>query len=99
VRLHAPAEQIAAKITPPAGLVTPVNAQTCLLETGTDSLYDLCTYLAKLEVGFEMVDPPQLGAAARARRPVRRRRGLGAAGAQPREVGGPHLLPQRRPLR
>lgn len=62
IRLHAPAEALAEKIMPPAGLVQPIDAASCLFETGTNSLNDLVTYLTKLGVGFTVLDPPELRA-------------------------------------
>ncbi len=64
VRLHAPAEVIAQhdRVTPAAGLLTPVDRNSCILETGSGSLHDLVGYLTGLDVGFEVLDPPELRA-------------------------------------
>jgi predicted DNA-binding transcriptional regulator YafY len=62
VRLHAPAEVIADRVTPAGGLVTPVDEHSCILETGGDSLRDLVGYLTSLDVGFDVLDPPELRA-------------------------------------
>ncbi|WP_300013918.1 YafY family protein [Pseudonocardia sp.] len=64
VRLHAPAEVIAEhdRVTPAAGLLTPVDEHSCLLETGSGSLRDLVGYLTGLDVGFDVLDPPELRA-------------------------------------
>ena len=60
VRLHAPAEVVAERIPPAAGLLRPVDEHSCVLETGGDSLRDLVGYLTSLDVGFEVLDPPEL---------------------------------------
>jgi predicted DNA-binding transcriptional regulator YafY len=62
VRLHASAEAVADRISPAGGLLHPVGARTCILETGADSLGDLVGYLTGLDVGFEVLDPPELRA-------------------------------------
>lgn len=64
VRLHVSAEIIAEhdRITPAAGLLTPVDEHSCILETGSGSLRDLVGYLTSLDVGFEVLDPPELRA-------------------------------------
>jgi len=60
VRLHASAEALAGRIPPEAGLLVPIDEQTCLFQTGTNSLLGLVTYLTKLGVGFTAVNPPEL---------------------------------------
>jgi predicted DNA-binding transcriptional regulator YafY len=60
VRLHAPAEVIAERVTPAAGPLRPVDEHSCVLETGGDSLRDLVGYLTSLDVAFEVLDPPEL---------------------------------------
>jgi predicted DNA-binding transcriptional regulator YafY len=62
IRLHVAAEVIAGhdRMTAAAGLLTPVDEHSCILETGTNSLRDLARYLLGLDVGFEVLDPPEL---------------------------------------
>jgi predicted DNA-binding transcriptional regulator YafY len=60
VLLHAPAEAIAERLSPAAGLVHPIDEHTCQLETGADSVGDLVGFLTSLDVGFEVLDPPAL---------------------------------------
>jgi predicted DNA-binding transcriptional regulator YafY len=60
VRLHAPAEMIAEQLTPAAGLLQPDGEHTCILETGSDSPYDLLAFLSSLEVAFTVLEPPDL---------------------------------------
>lgn len=64
VRLHASAEVIAEhdRVTPAAGLLTPVDEHSCILETGSGNLRDLVGYLTVLDVGFDVLDPPELRA-------------------------------------
>jgi predicted DNA-binding transcriptional regulator YafY len=64
VRLHAAAEVIAEhdRITPAAGLLTPVDEHSCILETGSGNLRDLIGYLTGLDVDFDVLDPPALRA-------------------------------------
>ena len=62
VRLHAPAEVIAEhdRVTPAAGLLTPVDERSCILETGSGSVDDVIGYLTGLNVDFDVLDPPEL---------------------------------------
>ncbi len=60
VLLHAPAEKIAEQISPLAGQVTRVDAESCLLETGGYSLAVVGLYVALLGVEFEVLGPPEL---------------------------------------
>jgi predicted DNA-binding transcriptional regulator YafY len=85
IRLHASLAAMSERIEPGGGMLTPDGDDACVLETGTDSLRDLVTYLTKLDVGFTVLDPPEL-------REVLRElatRYLAAAGAPaPTEPGG-----------
>jgi hypothetical protein len=58
VRLHRPAAAV--RLPAAAGLVTPIDERTCLLETGAESLRDLVGFLTSLDVDFEVLDPPGL---------------------------------------
>ena len=60
IRLHAPAETLAERLPPAAGLLQPDGDHACLLETGSDSPYDLVAFLGSLGVAFTVVDPPEL---------------------------------------
>lgn len=62
VRLHAPAEVIADRIPPEAGLLTAIDEHTCQLDTGSDRLHDLAGFLGHLDVAFTVLDPPELRA-------------------------------------
>jgi predicted DNA-binding transcriptional regulator YafY len=62
VRLHAPAATIADRIPSTAGILTPIDDATCLLETGGESLDNLAGFLGALRVDFTVLDPPELHA-------------------------------------
>jgi predicted DNA-binding transcriptional regulator YafY len=66
VRLHAPAERMAAAVTPVMGAVEPVDEGHCLFRTGADTLEVLARYLALLGVDFDVVEPAELRAEVRA---------------------------------
>ena len=57
---HAPAAALAGRIPPEAGLLVPIDDETCLFQTGTNSLLGLVTYVTKLGVGFTAINPPEL---------------------------------------
>lgn len=60
VILAAPFEQIAERVYPSMGLLAPVDATSCVLETGAGSLHSLAAWIAGLGVDFTIVDPPEL---------------------------------------
>jgi predicted DNA-binding transcriptional regulator YafY len=60
VRLHAPAATVAEQLAPAAGLLQPDGEHASILETGSDSLYDLVAFLSSLEVAFTVIEPPEL---------------------------------------
>jgi len=60
IRLHAPVEVMAGRLSPEAGPLQPFDEHSCLLETGSDSLRDLVRYLTNLDVAFDVLDPPEL---------------------------------------
>jgi predicted DNA-binding transcriptional regulator YafY len=60
VTVHAPAEQIAARINPAVGVLQPVDAGTCVLDTGAARVEILAVYLGLLGADFEVDGPPQL---------------------------------------
>ena len=60
VTVHAPAAVIAEQINPAVGTVEPVDDQTCVLETGSDSLSNLAVHLGLLEADFTVTEPPEL---------------------------------------
>ncbi|TDE09471.1 helix-turn-helix transcriptional regulator [Jiangella asiatica] len=60
VRLHAPAERMAAHLPVAAGSVAPDGDDTCVLETGADSLDTLAVRLGSTGVEFDVLSPPEL---------------------------------------
>jgi predicted DNA-binding transcriptional regulator YafY len=60
VTLHAPVEDVAARVPPTAGLLEAVDSNTCTLYTGAPSLEILCVHLALIGVDFDVHDPPEL---------------------------------------
>jgi predicted DNA-binding transcriptional regulator YafY len=60
VVVHAPADEIASRITPAAGHVEARDAGSCVLDTGSDSLESFAVHLGMLGADFEVVDPPEL---------------------------------------
>lgn len=60
VRLGAPAAAVAEQIAPVGGVLTPTGPDTCELEAGGPSLFEIAGYVASLDVPFEIVGPPEL---------------------------------------
>jgi predicted DNA-binding transcriptional regulator YafY len=84
---HAAAEVVAASITPTIGVVTPVDATTCEVVCGSNSLDEVVLWFGLLDADFEVHEPPEL----RDRLKVLGRR-LASAGA----VSGPAPPPEKR---
>lgn len=60
VLIHAPLDQVRARVPPLAGYLRRVDANRCRLESGADSLSSLAVYVAALGEEFEVEDPPEL---------------------------------------
>ncbi len=60
VLVHAPADELAARLTPAVGRVEPRDAASCVLLTGADSLDGLAGNLGLLGADFEVTEPPEL---------------------------------------
>ena len=60
VLIHAPLQQVAARVPPLAGHLTAVKKRRCLLETGANSLRGLAWHLASVGEEFEVLNPPEL---------------------------------------
>jgi predicted DNA-binding transcriptional regulator YafY len=58
--LHAPAEVVAERVPPTAGVIEVVDAGTCTLSTGADTLDLLALHLALIGADFEVLEPPEL---------------------------------------
>ncbi|MBB4935481.1 putative DNA-binding transcriptional regulator YafY [Lipingzhangella halophila] len=60
VAVAAPAEVVAARISPAVGVVEAVDAGSCVLDTGADTLETLAVHLGMLGLDFEVHEPPEL---------------------------------------
>jgi predicted DNA-binding transcriptional regulator YafY len=60
VRLHAPADVVAAKLPFTLGPVQALEENMCLLNAGSDNPHMLAVHLGMLDVDFEITDPPEL---------------------------------------
>jgi predicted DNA-binding transcriptional regulator YafY len=60
VRVHAPAEEVRRRIPAAAGVVEAADEETCVLETGADTLETLAVYLGMLGADFKVDTPPEL---------------------------------------
>ncbi|WP_410605937.1 helix-turn-helix transcriptional regulator [Amycolatopsis sp. lyj-90] len=60
VTVHAPADEVTARINPAVGTVEAVDAKTCVLHTGADSVETLAVHLGLLGYPFTVEGPPQL---------------------------------------
>jgi predicted DNA-binding transcriptional regulator YafY len=58
--LHAPAEFVAERVPPTAGVIEAVDAGTCVLSTGADTLDVLAVHLALIGADFRVLEPPEL---------------------------------------
>jgi predicted DNA-binding transcriptional regulator YafY len=60
ITVHAPAEQVAQRISPAVGVVEAVDEHTCVLDTGADELETLAVYIGMLGVDFTVSEPAEL---------------------------------------
>ncbi|WET80855.1 WYL domain-containing protein [Amycolatopsis sp. QT-25] len=60
VTVHASAEEVTARINPAVGTVEAVDADTCVLHTGADSIETMAVHLGLLDLPFRVTGPPQL---------------------------------------
>jgi predicted DNA-binding transcriptional regulator YafY len=60
VTVHAPADVVATRINSAVGTVTPVDEQTCQLDTGADTLDSLAVHLGLLGADFTVGEPAEL---------------------------------------
>ncbi|WP_148574618.1 helix-turn-helix transcriptional regulator [Nocardioides caldifontis] len=63
VRVHAPAERVRAVVPAAAATVTPVDDDSCLLETGAERADALAVQLGWVGATFEVLEPPALATA------------------------------------
>ncbi|GAA1694682.1 YafY family protein [Fodinicola feengrottensis] len=60
ILLYAPAAVIRAQVSATAGVVEPIDEDTCYLHAGANDLRFVPLHLARLGVDFEVVEPPEL---------------------------------------
>ncbi|WP_067139263.1 helix-turn-helix transcriptional regulator [Microtetraspora malaysiensis] len=60
VTVHAPAEVVADRISAAVGTVEAVDAGTCVLHTGADTVETLAVHLGLLNADFVVTEPPEL---------------------------------------
>lgn len=60
VKLHAPAEVIAARIPEQVGTIEPLDEHSCLFSSGASTLQSMALHLSELGADFEVLDPPEL---------------------------------------
>jgi predicted DNA-binding transcriptional regulator YafY len=57
VRVHAPAESIAGRIT---GLLEAIDEHSCMLTVAGDSLGVITVFLSMIDADFDVIEPPEL---------------------------------------
>jgi predicted DNA-binding transcriptional regulator YafY len=60
VTVHAPAERMAERVPPAAGMFEAVDADRCVFRTGSDNPETLAVWLGMLGADFEVTEPPEL---------------------------------------
>ncbi|MEU8363362.1 transcriptional regulator [Nonomuraea sp. NPDC048882] len=60
VTMHAPAEVVAEHMPPTMGTVEALDDRTCLLLCGANTLDEIVVWIALMDIGFEVRDPPEL---------------------------------------
>lgn len=60
VTVHAPAAEVAARISPAVGLVEAVDDHSCVLATGADRAETVAVCLGLLDLDFTVTEPPEL---------------------------------------
>jgi predicted DNA-binding transcriptional regulator YafY len=60
VKLSAPAETIAERVPPTAGMIEAIDRKSCLLHTGANSLDMVAMGLTMIGIDFEVQEPPEL---------------------------------------
>lgn len=60
ITLHAPLDALAKRISPSAGILEAIDQNSCLLQTGSDSVEGIAMHLAWLGVPFQVHEPPEL---------------------------------------
>jgi predicted DNA-binding transcriptional regulator YafY len=60
ILVHAPAEAVAGRIPPTAGVLEPTGPGSCLLTSGSDSLDAIAWHIAMTDLPFTVLEPPEL---------------------------------------
>ncbi|MBF6214875.1 YafY family transcriptional regulator [Nocardia puris] len=60
ITLYTSAEVAADRIAPSVGMIEPIDAETCLLHTGSNSLDEIAVYVALFDFPFTVHEPPEL---------------------------------------
>ncbi|MEU0509199.1 YafY family protein [Amycolatopsis sp. NPDC006125] len=60
VTVHAPAEVVRERINPAVGTVEAIDATTCVLHTGADTVQSIAVHLGLLDLDFTVTGPPEL---------------------------------------
>ncbi|GAA2400519.1 WYL domain-containing protein [Actinomadura vinacea] len=58
--VHAPAATVTERIAPTTGTIEPIDAQTCMLTCGSNSLDELALWVALIGTPFTAHEPPEL---------------------------------------
>lgn len=58
--IDAPAAEVVARINPTVGVVETVDATSCVLVTGADSVETIAVYIGMLGLDFHVTEPPEL---------------------------------------
>jgi predicted DNA-binding transcriptional regulator YafY len=58
--VQASANDVLAQINPAVGTVEPIDAHSCILHTGADSLWTIAIYISALDMDFTVLEPPEL---------------------------------------
>ena len=65
VIVHAPAQEVAARMGSWSGSIEPLGPDRCLVQLGGRSVDDIAFWLGVLDADFEVIDSPDLAAAVR----------------------------------
>ncbi|MEV0342780.1 YafY family protein [Nocardia sp. NPDC050713] len=60
ITLLVPAEVAADRVAPTVGVIEPIDTESCLLRTGSNSLDELAIYVALFDFPFRVHEPPEL---------------------------------------
>lgn len=60
ITLYTSAEVAADRIAPRVGMIEPIDAETCLLHTGSNSLDEIAVYVALFDFPFKVHEPSEL---------------------------------------